>query len=102
MSDQQATEAKLNRIVALRSAPAGTVAKPVAPPPTEVPAAPAPIYKRAKSQDPAYKGFNLLLKIKTQAKAASIIKQLRTGEDLSDLTERLLAQWVLENEHKVE
>ncbi len=43
------------------------------------------------------KGYTLILNIDTHADASSILKKLRTGEDMSELAERLLAGWVKEN-----
>ncbi|MGI4830697.1 MAG: hypothetical protein ACRYFU_21260 [Janthinobacterium lividum] len=51
----------------------------------------------AKSKDPNMKGYTLILNIDTHADASSILKKLRTGEDMSELAERLLAGWVKEN-----
>jgi len=53
----------------------------------------------AKSKDPSMKGYTLILKKKTHIKANSILKILDTEGDLSDLTERLLAEWVTKHEH---
>lgn len=60
---------------------------------------------KAKTQDKRFKGYTLLLKIETHTDANSILKkrELHEGEareDLSDLTERLLAAWVEENQQK--
>ncbi len=51
----------------------------------------------AKSKDPNMKGFTIILTIDTHADASSLLKKLRTGEDMSELVERLLATWVKEN-----
>ena len=51
----------------------------------------------AKSKDPNMRGYTLILNIDTHADASSILKKMRNGEDMSELTERLLAGWVKEN-----
>jgi hypothetical protein len=51
----------------------------------------------AKSKDPNMKGFTIILTIDTHADASSLLRKLRTGEDMSELVERLLATWVKEN-----
>ena len=51
----------------------------------------------AKSKDPNMRGFTLILNIDTHADASAILKKMRKGEDMSELTERLLAGWVKEN-----
>ena len=51
----------------------------------------------AKSKDPNMKGYTLILNIDTHADASSLLKKLRTGEDMSELVERLVATWVKEN-----
>jgi hypothetical protein len=56
----------------------------------------------AKSKDPNMKGYTLILNIDTHTDASSLLKKLRTGEDMSDLTERLLADWVSQNKPKVQ
>ena len=72
-----------------------------APKPTAAtPIAVAKAKAKAKSKDDSYKGYTLLLKIDTHTDANSILKKMRKGEDLSDLTERLLAAWVEENKNK--
>ena len=43
------------------------------------------------------KGYTLILNIDTHADASSLLKKLRTGEDMSELVERLLATWVKES-----
>ncbi len=56
----------------------------------------------AKSKDPNMKGYTLILNIDTHTDASSLLKKMRTGEDMSDLTERLLADWVSQNKPKVQ
>jgi hypothetical protein len=56
----------------------------------------------AKSKDPNKKGYTLILNIDTHTDASSLLKKLRTGEDMSDLTERLLADWVSQNKPKIQ
>lgn len=55
----------------------------------------------AKTKDPNKKGYTLVLNIDTHVDANTILKKMRTGEDMSDLTERLLADWVAQNKHKI-
>ena len=80
--------------------------EPIEETPTTSEAAPTPIAVRkpgrptkplAKSKDPNMKGFTIILTIDTHADASSLLKKLRTGEDMSELVERLLATWVKEN-----
>ena len=84
-----------------RTEPAQSEPTPAAPEPDPMPA-PArrpgrPTKPLAKSKDPNMKGYTLILNIDTHADASSILKKLRTGEDMSELAERLLAGWVKEN-----
>ena len=55
----------------------------------------------AKSKDPNKNSYTLILDIATHTDANAILKKLRTGDDLSDLTQRLLADWVEKNKSKV-
>ncbi len=50
--------------------------------------------KLAKYKDPDRKGFSFLLNVKKHATASYLLKTMRNGEDMSDLVERLLSEWI--------
>lgn len=52
---------------------------------------------RSKSSDPAWKPYTLMLKKETHTQASILLKRFDTGEDLSDLAQRLFDQWLKEN-----
>lgn len=54
--------------------------------------------KLAKYKDPDRKGFSFLLNVKKHATASFLLKTKRNGEDMSDLVERLLSDWIEENQ----
>ena len=54
--------------------------------------------KLAKYKDPDRKGFSFLLNVKKHATASFLLKTKRNGEDMSDLVERLLSEWIEKNE----
>ena len=68
---------------------------------TEKPAPARPTKRLAKSKDPSKAPYTLILDIDTHTDAKALLKKLRMGGDLSDLTQRLLAGWVEEHKHKV-
>jgi hypothetical protein len=70
------------------------------PAPVKAPSVPAKAI--AKSKDPNKKGYTLILNVETHVDASSLLKKLRSGEDMSDLTERLLAGWVKKEKAKLE
>jgi hypothetical protein len=72
--------------------PAPTAAKPAAPKPPATPAK-----KLAKTKDPDWKGYTLILKIDTHTDASAILRKQRTGEDMSDLAQRLFEEWIAKN-----
>ena len=74
---------------------------PAQPDPQAAAAKPGAGKRIAKTKDPNKKGYTLVLNIDTHVDANTILKKMRTGEDMSDLTERLLADWVAQNKHKV-
>lgn len=97
---------KYDGLLANRTAPAQ--AEPIAEPPPQAPEAPpaaqTPAKARkalAKSKNPAKASFTLILDIDTHTDAKSLLKKLRIGGDLSDLTQKLLADWVNEHQPKV-
>ena len=47
-----------------------------------------------KRSDPAYKQFSVLLKQQTQRQAADILRNQENGQDLSELMQTLLEQWI--------
>jgi hypothetical protein len=47
-----------------------------------------------KRSDPAYKQFSVLLKKQTQRQASDILRNQDDGQDLSELLQTLLEQWV--------
>ena len=53
--------------------------------------------KLAKYKDPDRKNFGFLIKVETNATASFILKKMRNGEDMSDLIERLLSEWIEQN-----
>ena len=54
--------------------------------------------KLAKYKDPDRKGFSFLLNVKKHATASFLLKTKRSGEDMSDLVERLLSEWIKQNQ----
>ena len=69
--------------------------------PERAAAKPAAGKRIAKTKDPNKKGYTLVLNIDTHVDANTILKKMRTGEDMSDLTERLLAEWVTQNKSRI-
>ncbi len=53
--------------------------------------------KVAKYKDPDRKNFGFLIKVETNATASFLLKKMRNGEDMSDLIERLLSEWIEQN-----
>jgi hypothetical protein len=49
---------------------------------------------KSKRSDPAWGAYTLMLKRETHIKAIIILKQMDTGQDLSDLTQELFEQWI--------
>lgn len=107
MSAKTATKTKYDNLLESRQTPAQ--APPIQEPEQAIAAAPAapssatkPSKGRlAKSKDPNKNSYTLILDIATHTDANAILKKLRTGDDLSDLTQRLLADWVEKNKSKV-
>lgn len=50
-----------------------------------------------KYKDPERKNFGFLIKVDTNATASFLLKKMRNGEDMSDLIERLLSEWIDQN-----
>ena len=50
-----------------------------------------------KSKDPAWKGYSLFLKKDTHSEMNFLLRRLDAGEDMSDLVQRLVADWVAAN-----
>lgn len=74
-------------------------AAPMAPPAAQALAKPGkPL---AKSKDPSKAPYTLILDIDTHTDAKALLKKLRMGGDLSDLTQKLLSEWVKEHAPKV-
>lgn len=65
---------------------------------TAAPTKAAPTKALAKSKDPDWKGYTFIVKIDTHIDASAILKKQRKGEDMSDLVQRLLADWVAKNQ----
>ena len=61
------------------------------------PVAPARVRPRSKRSDPAWRAYTLMLKSETHTKAGIILKQMDTGQDLSDLAQELFEQWVTDH-----
>ena len=55
---------------------------------------PARFKPRSKRSDPAWRAYTLMLKSETHTKAGIILKQMDTGQDLSDLAKELFEEWV--------
>jgi hypothetical protein len=55
---------------------------------------PVRVRPRSKRSDPAWRPYTLMLRSETHTKAGIILKQMDTGEDLSDLAQELFDQWV--------
>jgi len=70
--------------------------KPV--PPTqsapEAPSAAAQRRRAGKRSDPAYKQFSVLLRKDTHRQAVRVLYDADNGQDVSDLVQTLLEQWV--------
>ena len=56
--------------------------------------APVRFKPRSKRSDPAWRAYTLMLKSETHTKAGIILKQMDTGQDLSDLAQELFEEWV--------
>jgi hypothetical protein len=56
--------------------------------------APVRVKPRSKRSDPAWRAYTLMLKSDTHTKAGIILKQMDTGQDLSDLAQELFEEWV--------
>jgi hypothetical protein len=56
--------------------------------------APVRVKPRSKRSDPAWRPYTLMLKSETHTKAGIILKQMDTGQDLSDLAQDLFERWV--------
>jgi hypothetical protein len=65
--------------------------------PSTAPAPAAPAKALAKSKDPDWKGYTFIVKIDTHSDASALLKKQRKGEDMSDLAQRLLEEWVEKN-----
>jgi hypothetical protein len=60
---------------------------------------PAPALKTpgrppGKRSDPDFKQYSVLLKRQTQRQASDILRNQENGQDLSDLVQQLLEQWL--------
>ena len=64
---------------------------------TEIPAAPAKALGRppGKRSDPAYKQYSVLLKKHTHRQVTNILRDQEDGQDVSELVQQLLEQWVM-------
>jgi hypothetical protein len=49
---------------------------------------------RSKSSDPDYQSTTVILRKRTKRTAARILEDEETGQDLSDLIEELLSEWI--------
>jgi hypothetical protein len=47
-----------------------------------------------KSSDPDYQSTTVILRKRTKRTAARLLEDLETGQDLSDLIEELLIEWI--------
>lgn len=55
---------------------------------------PRPIRRAGKRSDPAYKQFSVLLRKDTHRQAVRVLYDADNGQDVSDLVQMLLEQWV--------
>lgn len=63
--------------------------------PDEPPAGkPQRVKPLSKAKDPNWKGFYVFLQKSTHTEATYQLRKLDTGEDFSDLMERLLTEWL--------
>jgi hypothetical protein len=62
--------------------------------PPQITTAPLRVKPRSKRSDPAWRPYTLMLKTETHTKAGIILKQMDTGQDLSELAQDLFEQWV--------
>lgn len=94
-------EGVLNRKTPAESEPSGPPSPQSTAPKTSKPVASkppaAPTKKLAKTKDPDWKGYTLILKIDTHTDASAILRKQRTGEDMSDLAQRLFEEWIAKN-----
>lgn len=93
LEDEQAASTSTDRAETPEAAPAK------APAPSKKEDRPK---KLAKSKDDEWKGFTVMLKIETQADAVHFLRKSRSGEDFSELTEKLLAEWVEKQRSKTQ
>jgi hypothetical protein len=49
---------------------------------------------RSKSSDPDYQSTTVILRKRTKRTAARLLEDMETGQDLSDLIEELLIDWI--------
>lgn len=68
--------------------------------------APAPVKNvgrhPGKRSDPDYKQYSVLLKRQTHKQATRLLDDLENGQDLSDLMQQLLEQWVNKQSKKAQ
>jgi hypothetical protein len=57
----------------------------------------ARVRPRSKSSDPAWKPYTLMLKKESHTQASILLKKFDTGEDMSDLAQRLFEDWIAAN-----
>jgi hypothetical protein len=90
-------EGVLNRKTPAQSEPSESSTQPPAPTAAKPAAPKTPAKKLAKTKDPDWKGYTLILKIDTHTDASAILRKQRTGEDMSDLAQRLFEEWIAKN-----
>jgi hypothetical protein len=72
--------------------------------PAHTPAAPQPeptvkAGRGGKRSDPGYSPTTFFVRKDTKRKAARLLEDMDSEQDLSDLVQQLLAQWVTEHSH---
>ena len=55
--------------------------------------------RQGKRSDPAFSPTTFFVRKDTKRKAARLLEDEDTGQDLSDLVEQLLSQWVSDHSH---
>jgi hypothetical protein len=93
MSAHNASPSKFSGLLPAKKSTA-EAAVPPAPPGTAVVSSTASPRATSKSKDPAWKPFTLILKKETHAEASYLLKKLDTGEDMSELAQRLFEDWI--------
>ncbi len=83
-------DSKFSGVLAKLKQPQGTEAAAT----SEVPQVRGRGRPRSKSSDPDYQATTVILRKRTKRTAARLLEDQETGQDLSDLIEALLTEWI--------